>query len=79
MLAALAFAVLLPLYVFARVTSIIEVEGAAMFALLLAAARRLAEGERDVRSGAWRTWVPDAWLGADVHGEDRFALATGRV
>ncbi len=35
---AIAFAVLLPLYVFARVTSIIEIEGAVMYALMLATA-----------------------------------------
>jgi exosortase len=36
-LVSLLFAVLLPLYVFARVTSIVEIEGAAMYALLLTA------------------------------------------
>jgi glyoxylate reductase len=49
------------------------------FALLLAAARRLAEGERAVRDGAWRTWVPDAWLGADVHGASIAIVGAGRI
>ena len=38
------------------------------FALMLAAARRLPEGERAVRAGEWRTWEPSGWLGQDVHG-----------
>jgi glyoxylate reductase len=38
------------------------------FALLLAAARRLPEAEAAVRTGRWRTWEPQGWLGADVHG-----------
>jgi glyoxylate reductase len=41
------------------------------FALLLAAARRVAEGDRFVRQGRWtpqRSWEPDLLLGRDVHG-----------
>jgi glyoxylate reductase len=38
------------------------------FALLLAAARRLADAEHAVRDGRWRTFEPQGWLGADVHG-----------
>ena len=38
------------------------------FALLLAAARRLPEAQQAVRDGRWRTWEPQGWLGADVHG-----------
>jgi glyoxylate reductase len=38
------------------------------FALLLAAARRLADAEDAVRDGRWRTFEPQGWLGADVHG-----------
>src|SRR5215510_1682778 len=37
------------------------------FALILAAARRLGEGERIVREGRWRSWSPFAFLGYDVH------------
>ena len=36
------------------------------FALLLAAARNLAEAAADARGGRWRTWEPAGWLGADV-------------
>src|SRR3954453_2407010 len=38
------------------------------FAPLLAAARRLPEAALAVRDGRWRTWEPQGWLGADVHG-----------
>src|ERR1044071_6053867 len=38
------------------------------FALLLAAARRLAPAEAAVRQGRWRTFEPQGWLGADVPG-----------
>ena len=33
------------------------------FALLMAAARRVAEGDRYVRAGRWRTWGPKTMLG----------------
>lgn len=49
------------------------------FALLLAAARRLAEGERAVRSGDWHTWVPDRWLGTDVEGARLTIVGGGRI
>src|SRR5690606_23500546 len=41
------------------------------FALLLAAARRVAEADRWIRAGGWtpeRVWEPDLLLGQDVHG-----------
>lgn len=49
------------------------------FALLLAAARRLPEGERDVRAGEWRTWEPSGWLGQDVHGAALCIVGMGRI
>ncbi|MDQ3992963.1 MAG: D-glycerate dehydrogenase [Actinomycetota bacterium] len=49
------------------------------FALLLAAARRLPEGERDVRDGKWRTWEPRGWLGHDVHGMTLCIVGMGRI
>ena len=36
------------------------------FALLMAAGRRVAEGDRYVRDGSWKTWGPMLLLGADV-------------
>ena len=52
-LVTILFAILLPLYVFARVTSIIEIEGAAMYALLLTTALALWGG-----ATLRRLWFP---------------------
>ncbi len=38
------------------------------FALLLAAARRVVQGDRYARAGRWKTWGPEVLLGHDVHG-----------
>src|SRR5215469_11994371 len=37
------------------------------FGLLMATARRIAEGDRHVRAGKWKTWGPMTMLGRDVH------------
>ena len=37
------------------------------FGLMMAAARRIAEADRHVRSGRWRTWGPKVMLGRDIH------------
>lgn len=49
------------------------------FALLLAAARRLGEGERLVRTGAWKGWEPMQLLGADVSGATLGIIGFGRI
>ena len=49
------------------------------FALLLAAARRLPEGDRYVRDGRWRTWGPLLLLGPDVHGRTLGVVGFGRI
>jgi glyoxylate reductase len=49
------------------------------FALLLAAARRLAEGADDVRAGRWQTWEPARGLGHDVHGATIGIVGHGRI
>ena len=49
------------------------------FALLLAAARRLGEGERYVRARRWQTWSPDLLLGAEVHGATLGIVGFGRI
>ena len=49
------------------------------FALLLALARRLAEGERDVREGQWVTFEPDRALGAEVTGATLGIVGFGRI
>jgi len=49
------------------------------FALLLALARRLPEGERDVREGQWVTFEPDHNLGAEVTGATLGIIGFGRI
>lgn len=47
--------------------------------LLLAAARRVVEGDAWVRSGAWRGWDLFLLLGSDVHGKTLGLYGFGRV
>jgi glyoxylate reductase len=49
------------------------------FALILAAARRIVEGDQLVRSGRWRGWRPDQLLGNDVHGATLGIVGLGRI
>ncbi len=49
------------------------------WALLMAAARRLAETERWLREGHWNTWTFDQFLGADVHGATLGIIGMGRI
>jgi glyoxylate reductase len=49
------------------------------FALLLAAARRLAEGDRATRRGEWKTWGPEIMLGYDVHGATLGIIGMGGI
>ena len=49
------------------------------FALILAAARRLAEGEAVVRAGEWLTWEPAGLLGRDVNGATLGIVGLGRI
>lgn len=49
------------------------------WALLMAAARRVVEGDRFVRSGRWRTWGPELLLGPDVAGATLGIVGLGRI
>src|SRR5512140_3805051 len=49
------------------------------FALMMAAARRLVEGERYVREGKWKTWSPQLLLGADFAGATWGIIGFGRI
>jgi glyoxylate reductase len=49
------------------------------WALLLATARRVPEGDRLVRSGAWTGWEPTQLLGADVCGKTLGIIGMGRI
>ncbi len=49
------------------------------FALLLAVARRLGEGERIVRANKWEGWQPLQLLAADVTGATLGIIGFGRI
>jgi glyoxylate reductase len=49
------------------------------FALLMAAARRVAEGDREVRAGKWKTWGPQVLLGRDVWGATLGIIGWGKI
>jgi glyoxylate reductase len=49
------------------------------FALMLAAARRIVEADRYVRSGKWRRWSIDLLAGHDVHHKTLGIIGMGRI
>jgi len=49
------------------------------FALILATARRVVEGDRFLRSGEWRQWRIDLLCGYDVHGRVLGIVGMGRI
>jgi gluconate 2-dehydrogenase len=49
------------------------------FALLMATARRMAEGERLLRDGRWKIWSWDFLAGSEVHGSTLGILGMGRI
>jgi glyoxylate reductase len=59
-----------------------ETTADACFALLLAAARRVAEGDRFIRAGHWRSenpWSPDFFVGKDVAGATLGIIGLGEI
>ncbi len=49
------------------------------FALMMAAARRIPEGQQYVRDGKWQTWSPQLLLGADFPGATWGIIGFGRI
>jgi glyoxylate reductase len=49
------------------------------FGLILDACRRITEGDRRVRAGAWRGWTPAEDLGRRVHGATLGIVGFGRI
>jgi gluconate 2-dehydrogenase len=49
------------------------------FALLMATARRIAEGEHFLRAGKWDRWSYDMFAGSDIHGSTLGILGMGRI
>jgi glyoxylate reductase len=61
---------------------LVETTADLTFALLLAAARRVAEADRYIRDGCWRDdnrWYPDMLLGRDVHGATLGIIGLGEI
>ncbi|HEY81812.1 MAG TPA: D-glycerate dehydrogenase [Dehalococcoidia bacterium] len=49
------------------------------FALIMAAGRRVAEGDRWTRNGKWKTWGPMILLGHDIHHATLGIVGCGRI
>jgi glyoxylate reductase len=49
------------------------------WALLMAAARRVVEGDQEVRQGIWRAWGPDVLTGYDIYGATLGIVGFGRI
>ena len=49
------------------------------WALLLAAARRVAELDATVRAGNWSHWQLKQWMGVDIHGATLGIIGMGRI
>jgi glyoxylate reductase len=49
------------------------------WALMMAAARRIVEGDRFVRAGRWETWEPELLLGVDLYGATLGIVGMGRI
>jgi glyoxylate reductase len=49
------------------------------FGLILAACRRIAEGDRVVRAGGWSGWSPSFMVGGRVHGATLGIVGLGRI
>lgn len=49
------------------------------FALLMAGARRIVEGDAYVRAGNWKTWGPTLLMGHDIHGATLGLVGFGRI
>jgi glyoxylate/hydroxypyruvate/2-ketogluconate reductase len=49
------------------------------WALMMAAARRLAESEHWLRAGKWNKWAYDGFLGTDIYGSTLGVIGMGRI
>jgi glyoxylate reductase len=49
------------------------------FALMMASARRIAEADRFVRAGEWKTWSPDLMTGQEIHQATLGIVGFGRI
>lgn len=49
------------------------------WALMMAAARRVVESDKEVRQGIWRPWGPDVLTGMDIFGSTLGIIGFGRI
>ena len=49
------------------------------WALILAIARRVAEGDRLIRAGRWKGWAPDFMIGTELRGKQLGIVGAGRI
>jgi glyoxylate reductase len=49
------------------------------FCLMIAAARRLLDGDRSIHAGKWRTWEPMGYIGQDLLGKTLGVVGMGRI
>ncbi len=49
------------------------------WAIILATARRLGEGERYLRTDKWKSWAPQLLLGVDIHDKTLGIFGMGRI
>lgn len=49
------------------------------WALLMAAARRVVESDKEVRAGTWRSWGPDVLTGYDIYQSTLGIIGFGRI
>ncbi|CAD6550631.1 2-hydroxyacid dehydrogenase [Paraburkholderia metrosideri] len=49
------------------------------WALMMAAARRIAESEHWLRAGKWQKWTYDGFLGSDLYGSTLGVIGMGRI
>lgn len=50
-----------------------------IFALIMAAGRRIVEADKYVRDGKWKTWTPMGLLGRDIHHATLGIIGLGRI
>ena len=62
-----------------RRTCLTEATAELTWALILTAARRIGEGERLVRRGAWKGWAIDFMLGTELRGKQLGIIGRGRI
>jgi glyoxylate reductase len=59
--------------------AVVECTADHAFALLLAVARRIPKGQKDVKEGLWRTWLTQSIMGQELHGATLGIVGLGAI